>query len=308
MRIIFAGTPEIAVPTLKKLLEKHEVLLVITKFDQPQGRGKKIVFNPVKMAALDANIQIYQPNTLKDVETFEKLRVLSPDVLVNVACGFFIPDDILNLPKKGCINLHPSLLPRWRGAAPLQRALLAGDVDTGISIMQMDSGWDTGNLWAQIKFPILPKDTSKSLFDKAGKIGSELMIKVLDNLDNLRMREQQGEVCYADKLTKEEGKINWKQSAIVIDRQVRGMNPWPVAFTFFKNKLLRIWEVELLDDEERFGQPGFFKWTDGILKVSTLDYNLRICKIQPEGGRIISAESWINGLNYRKQISKFDDN
>ncbi len=308
MRIVFAGTPGIAVPTLKKLVIKHEVILVITKPDQPQGRGKKVVFNPVKLVALNENIPVYQPNTLRELETFEKLSDLAPDVLVNVACGFFIPDNILSLPKKGCINLHPSLLPRWRGAAPLQRALLAGDVETGISIMQMDSGWDTGNLWAQIKFPILSKDTSESLFVKAGEIGSELIIKVLDDLDNLKMYEQKGEVCYADKLTKEEGRINWNCSAMTIDRQVRGMNPWPVAYTFFKNKILRIWEVELLGCEKSFDQPGFFKWINGMLKVSTLDYNLKICKIQPEGGKIMSAESWINGLNYRKQVGRFNDN
>ena len=209
MRIIFAGTPEIAVPTLKKLIEKHEVVLVLTKPDQAQGRGKKVVFNPVKLVAINENIPIYQPNTLQELETFKKLSDLVPDVLVNVACGFFIPDNILSLPKKGCINLHPSLLPRWRGAAPLQRALLAGDSETGVSIMQMDSGWDTGNLWAQVKFPISSKDTSKSLFIKAGEVGSELMIEILEDLDDLKAYEQEGEICYADKLTKEDGRINW---------------------------------------------------------------------------------------------------
>ncbi len=308
MRIIFAGTPEIAVPTLRLLIEKkHQVVSVVTKPDIPQGRGKKIIFNPVKRAALELGIPVYQPSTLKTPAAFQYLRTLSANVLVNVACGFLIPEDILTLPAKGCINLHPSLLPRWRGAAPLQRALLAGDLETGISIMQMDAGWDTGDLWKQVRFPILPEDTSASLLSKAGILGSKLIVEVLEQLDQLTLKKQTGEACYADKLTKEEGKITWNQSVTLIDRKIRAMNPWPVAFTSFRGKILRIWEAKVTK-EKLVSEPGVFQWLKNSLKVGTSDFNLELLKVQPEGGKIITAEAWLNGINHRKTIGQFDAN
>lgn len=297
-RIVFAGTPTFAVPALSALIAADwPVVAAYTQPDRPAGRGRKTSIGPVKQAALDAGIPVFQPTTLKSPEALDQLRSLSPDLLVVAAYGLILPTAVLECPTLGCLNIHASLLPRWRGAAPIQRAIAAGDEYTGISLMKMERGLDTGPVYATQRTRIGPRETGGNLHDRLAAIGAKLL---LDNLPALRQGtltpEPQDPQCatYANKLEKQESLIDWHGSAIEIDRQIRAFDPWPVAQTRHGDETLRIWEacpLETAADPERSGaHPGTVLGSspEGI-EVATGEGRLRILRLQAPGKRPISA-------------------
>lgn len=249
MNIVFAGTPEFAIPPLKALLDsKHSVIAVFTQPDRPAGRGQTLHQSPVKALAQLHNIPVYQPTRLKNPEDQETLRELKPDLLVVVAYGLILPKVVLTIPKFGCINIHASKLPRWRGAAPIQHAILAGDKTTGICTMQMDEGLDTGDILLEKTCDIAPEDTSQTLHDKLALLGATALIETLNQLEQGLLSPQKQDpnipTTYATKISKADAKVDWQESAIVIDRKIRAFNPWPVAFTELAGQTIRIWSAK----------------------------------------------------------------
>lgn len=300
LSIIFAGTSEFALPSLKALLTSpHSVCAVYTKTDQPAGRGQKLTASPIKKLALEQNLPIFQPETLKN-HTPEA----TADVFIDVAYGVLLPKEILTAFKYGCINVHPSLLPRWRGAAPIQRAILAGDTETGVTIMQMDEGWDTGDILKQTKIPINNTDTAAILLDKLAKLGAELLLDVLTEIEQNKLNpipQDDAKSCYANKITKQEAGLNWNLSAKELNRAIRAFNPWPVAFTKINDLAIRIWKAEAIN-VPCSDAPGTIVSTDkkGI-DVATQNGILRLLELQMPGGKILSAGEI---LNARQQIFK----
>ena len=251
MRVAFAGTPEFALPALSALAARHAIVGVLTQPDRPQGRGRKLGLSPVKEAALARGLPLAQPPTLKTPEGRAPLASWQPEVLVVVAYGLMLPRAVLELPRHGCLNIHASLLPRWRGAAPIQRALLAGDVQTGITIMRMNEGLDTGPMLLRRALPITDEDTGGSLHDELAVLGAALIVEALDALDRGALStEAQPEagVTYAAKIAKSEARIDWNEDAGAIGRKVRAFNPWPVAETVFAGAQLRIQAARPADE------------------------------------------------------------
>ncbi len=246
MNIIFAGTPEFAVPALAALIEAgHHIVMVLTQPDRPAGRGMQLKASPVKLLALQHHLPVFQPNSLKPAEVQVQIATAQADVMIVAAYGLIIPTAVLNMPKLGCYNIHASLLPRWRGAAPIHRALLAGDAETGVTIMEVVPALDAGAMISKGKVPITDADTTQSLHDKLAAIGADLMVQTMQDLSrngNLSSEVQdESLVTYAHKLEKAEAAIDWHKSAIEISRQVRGFNPFPVATAQFKGETCRIW-------------------------------------------------------------------
>lgn len=247
MKLGFAGTPDFAVPALNRLAARHRICAVFTQPDRPAGRGQALRLSPVKRRALDLGLSVHQPATFKTPEALALLRAADLNALVVAAYGLILPIAALGIPKWGCINIHASLLPRWRGAAPIQRALLAGDSMTGVTIMRMEAGLDVGPMLNSRTTHIGPTDTAKTLHDRLAEMGAELICQSLDDFSGGRIREvvQPAEgVTYAEKIQKSEALIRWQQSAEQIDRQVRAFNPWPTAETRFNGGQLRVWDAE----------------------------------------------------------------
>ena len=249
MKIIYMGTPDFAVEALEALASsRHEVTAVFTQPDKPKGRGKAMQFTPVKEVALRENIPVYQPKKVRDPEVIQKIRELAPDVLVVVAFGQIIPQEILDIAPYGCINVHGSLLPKYRGAAPIQWAVIDGEKESGVTTMQMDAGLDTGDMLLKTVVPLDEKETGGSLFDKLSKAGADLLLKTLDALENGTVTPQkQGEspTAYAKMLTKDMGAIDWNRPAKELERLIRGLNPWPSAYTKLNGKTLKIWAADV---------------------------------------------------------------
>lgn len=247
MKIVFAGTPEFAVPSLEALLaSEHELVAVYTQPDRPAGRGRSLRASPVKQTAQRAGVAVRQPLTLKGEQAVHELAACAPDLMVVVAYGLLLPESVLAVPVRGCVNVHASLLPRWRGAAPIQRALLAGDPQTGVTLMQMERGLDTGPMLAQASCPIAADDTAASLHDRLAVLGAELLAQNLEAIlsGGLAGKAQDNaEACYAAKLEKAEAALDWNQPAAYLARQVRAFNPWPVAQTIYQSQTLRIWRA-----------------------------------------------------------------
>ena len=296
MRIVFAGTPEFAVPTLRTLMAgSHQVVAVYTQPDRPAGRGRQLRASPVKALALAQGVNVEQPLTLKSPEAQAVLAAYAPDLLVVVAYGLILPQAVLDLPRQGCINVHASLLPRWRGAAPIQRAILTGDAETGVTLMRMEAGLDTGPMLAKAVCPIGPMDTAADLHDRLAALGGEL---VAAHLERLLTTAPAGEVqaeaqaTYAPKLEKAEAGMDWRRPARELLRQVNAFNPWPVAQTGFRGQVLRIWRAELVPGE---GPPGTVMdaGRDGI-DVACGQDRLRLLEIQLPGGRRVSAADFSN--------------
>ena len=300
MKIIFAGTPDFAVPTLASLIAAgHEIVMVLTQPDRPAGRGMKLKASPVKELALQHNLPIYQPETLKTPESREPLAGLEADVMVVAAYGLILPQAVLDLPGRGCYNVHASLLPRWRGAAPIQRSLLAGDAETGVTIMEVVLALDAGAMLKKGTVPITESDTAQSLHDALAAMGGTLMVKVLAELDDIRPEPQDETlVTYAEKLRKEEAPLDWNRSAEELSRQVRAFNPFPVAQATFKDEVWRIRMATAFTGAR--GRPGeILDTADGILIACGKDA-LRITELQKPGGKRLSARDFLAGTQLKR--------
>lgn len=292
-RIIFAGTPDFAVPALRALLA-HDwpVVAVYTQPDRPAGRGRKLQPSPVKRAAQAADLPIFQPETLKDEAVRAELRALDADMMIVAAYGLLLPKAVLAAPRLGCVNIHASLLPRWRGAAPIQRAIAAGDECTGISIMAMEAGLDTGPVYLTREIPIGPRDTGGSLHDRLADLGAEALLAALPGITDgglTAVRQDDADATYAPKLSKDEARIDWTCSAAEIDRRVRAFDPWPVAETRLDGRALRIWAAEPLAGAAVLAPGAIVAAGKNGIDVATGAGVLRISRLQPPGKRAMEA-------------------
>lgn len=301
MKLILAGTPDYAIPAFQALLTAQQtVCAVYTQPDRPAGRGQKLQASPVKQWALGHQLPVYQPTTLKTPETQQQLAAFQADLMVVVAYGLILPLAVLALPRLGCINLHASLLPRWRGAAPIQWALLSGDSETGVSLMQMDAGLDTGAVLAQIRCPITPEDTAGSLHDRLAMAGATLLVNQLAALESQSLTPQPQEATqanYAHKITPDHARINWNRPALELERLIRAFNPWPVAHTDWNGKRLRIGSAQALPDAPTTGPAGHVSITPTRppqLEVTTGQGRLRLLEVQLAGGKPMSAQAFVN--------------
>jgi methionyl-tRNA formyltransferase len=300
LRLVFAGTPQFAVPSLQACLRSGaQVVAAYTQPDRPAGRGQKLAASPVKSAALAANVPVEQPETLRDARERERLRAYAPDLIVVVAYGLILPKSVLTIGRLGCWNVHASLLPRWRGAAPIQRAILAGDTETGVGLMQMEAGLDTGPLLLEKRTPIAPDDSGGTLHDRLAALGA-------DALANGLARALRGEVLvatpqsadgmtYAHKLDKAEARLDWNDSAAALARKVRAFDPWPVAEAEIRGERVRIWAAEAVAVDAQ-AAPGSLVATHhcDAIDIATGDGVLRIRELQRDGGRRMQARDWLN--------------
>ena len=254
MRIVFMGTPDFSVPALKALVEAgHQVIAVVTQPDKPKGRGKEVQMTPVKIQAMEYGIPVYQPAKVREASFVEVLKGLEADVYVVIAFGQILPKAVLELPKYGCINIHASLLPKYRGAAPIQWCVIDGERETGITIMMMDVGLDTGDMLEKAVIPIEEKETGGSLHDKLSMAGGDLILSTLKKLEEgtlVRTPQTDEGTCYAKMLTKSLGDIDWNQGAVSIERLIRGLNPWPSAYTMWNGKTIKIWAADVIAGRE----------------------------------------------------------
>jgi methionyl-tRNA formyltransferase len=296
-RLIFAGTPEFAVPALRALLNAgHTVAAVYTQPDRPAGRGRQLRLSPVKLQALAAGIPVYQPVRLRDPLIQAELATLAPDLLIVAAYGLILPPAVLAIPRLGCVNIHASLLPRWRGAAPIQRAILAGDVETGISIMQMEAGLDTGPIYHRSVCPITPGMTGGELHDQLATLGATCLQTLLPSLLAGQLQpipQQHHQATYASKLEKAEAELDWTQPALTLERQILAFNPYPVAHTQYNGQTLRIWRAHAAS-QSCVAIPGsvLSEGANGI-GVATGDGILYLTELQLPGGRLLSATAFL---------------
>ena len=294
------GTPDFAVPTLEALIEsRHEVVAVYTQPDREQGRGKKLIFSPVKECALAHGIPVRQPKGLKKPETVERLKSYEPDVIVVAAYGVILRTPVLQAAKYGCLNVHASLLPKYRGAAPIQWAILNGEEETGITIMQMDEGLDTGDILLQERIPIAKDETGESLFAKLSEMGGPLILQVLDQAEAGELHPiKQGETTtmYARMLDKDMGEIDFSQSAEEIERWVRGLNSWPSAYTYLNGKMLKIWKAEVVPNASADAAPGSIVAVDkSSFTVSCGQDAIRIPELQIAGKPRMGTDAFLRG-------------
>lgn len=297
MRIIFAGTPEFALPTLEACLSahqagRHELAAVYTQPDRPAGRGRKLTPSPVKQRAQEAGVSVIQPLTLKTPEAQAELAQHGADLMVVIAYGLILPLSVLAMPRLGCVNLHASLLPRWRGAAPIQRALLAGDAETGVCLMRMDVGLDTGAVLQLRRHAIAPNDTAGSLHDALAQLSGRMLADHLDDLAEQRLTAttQSGDgVVYAKKLDKTEARLDWTRPATELERQVRGYNPWPVAHTVLNGQVLRIWGATVLETTHAAPVGAVISADRHGIRVACGEGVLNLTQIQWPGGRVLSV-------------------
>ena len=299
VRVIFMGTPDFAVGTLEALVKsEHEVVAVVTQPDKPKGRGKAMQPTPVKEVALRENIPVLQPKKVREPEVVEELSKLNADVIVVVAFGQIIPKTILELTKYGCINVHGSLLPKYRGAAPIQWAVIDGEKESGITTMQMDEGLDTGDMLLKKVIPLEKEETGGSLFDKLSAAGAELLLATLTALEKGTVTpEKQGEspTAYAKMLTKEMGAIDWNKDAVSIERLIRGLNPWPSAYTHVHGKTLKIWRAEVVAGDETKAPGTVLPGGKGELLVQTGKDALKITELQLEGKKRMDTAAFLRG-------------
>ena len=304
MRVIFMGTPDFSVPVLQGLIEspEHQVTAVVTQPDKPRGRSGKLVFTPVKETAVAAGIPVYTPERVKDPAFIEELKRIPCNVIVVVAFGQILPREVLDYPRYGCINIHASLLPRWRGAAPMQWAILAGDKKTGLTAMQMNEGLDTGDMLLKKEVDIEPDETGESLHDKLAALGSGLLLETLSLAEAGRLEPvpQEGESTYASMLKKDMGRADWSQDAEKIERYIRGLNSWPGVFTGLRGKKLKLWRAAV-SPEETGEEPGTIVDVakDGFT-VQTGKGCLTLLEVQLEGKKRMDAASFLRGVSVEK--------
>lgn len=299
MKILFMGTPDIAKGCLEKLInEKREVIGVVTQADKPIGRGKKMGMPPVKELALEHNIPVYQPIKARDEEFINTLKEINPDVIVVVAYGQILPKALLDIPKLGCINVHVSLLPKYRGAAPINWVIINGEQKTGVTTMYMDEGLDTGDMILTEEFDLNDEITAGELHDKMRDIGADVLIKTLNQIENgtaPRIPQNHEEFTYAPIMNKSLGKIDWSKSAREIHNLIRGVNPWPSAYTNYKDSTMKIWKTEVLN-ENSDKEPGTILEVDKDgMKVSTKDGVILVKEIQMPGKKRVLVSEYIKG-------------
>ena len=316
LKIIFAGTPDFSVPPLQALIDsEHEVVAVYCQPDRPAGRGRKLTAGPVKQLALDHQIPVYQPLSLKDETAQAELAALDADLMVVVAYGLILPKVVLDTPRLGCINIHASLLPRWRGAAPIQRAILAGDKTTGITIMQMDVGLDTGDMLLKTECDILPDDTGSSLHDRLSAMGADALMEVLPKIIDGSVQPQKqddSQSCYADKLQKSEAVLDWTQPASQLAAKVQAFNAWPVAQTTIMKKgkpqVLRIWRASVLDETSEQAPGTVIRCNKQGMDVVTGDKLLRVLELQLPGGKPMDIQAFVNAHDLTGDILGLNEN
>ena len=298
LRIIFAGTPDFAARHLDALISSgHQVVGVFTQPDRPAGRGKKLMPGPVKVLAEEHGLPVFQPPSLRPEDNQRLVADLHADVMVVVAYGLILPKPVLNMPRLGCINVHGSLLPRWRGAAPIQRALWAGDSETGVTIMQMDVGLDTGDMLYKLACPITAEDTSATLYDKLAHLGPQGLIETLQQLAvGNTQPEAQDEtlVTYAEKLSKEEAKIDWSLSAAQLERCIRAFNPWPMSWITIDDQPLKVWKASVIDKNSTAAPGTILEANKQGIQVSTAEGILNLESLQPAGKKAMSAQDLLN--------------
>lgn len=297
MKVIFMGTPEFAVPSLEVLLKHHEVVAVVTQPDKPKGRGKKVAFSPVKQRAMEAGIEVLQPTKVRDTEFIEKLKTYGTELIAVTAFGQILPEEILNMPKYGCINVHGSLLPKYRGAAPLQWSVINGEQQTGVTTMYMAKGMDTGDMLLKQSITILPNDTYGSIHDKLCVIGAELLLKTIEGLQKgtlERIPQNEKEASYAPMLTKETGHIDWAKKSQEIICLIHGLDPAPTAYTVYNGEVLKIWQAENTDFiSGKIGEITAI--TKKGFVVTTGDGSVLVTEVQAKGKKRMAADAYLRG-------------
>ena len=299
MRIVFMGTPDFSVNALENIVKAgHDVVGVITQPDKPKGRGGKMQYTPVKEKALELGLDVYQPQRVKEPEFIDKLKEMNPDAIVVIAFGQILPKAILDMPKYGCINVHASLLPKYRGAAPIQWSVIDGEKETGVTTMYMNEGLDTGDIIDKVVVPIDKKETGGSLFDKLAIEGGKLILKTLIELENgtaVRTPQDDSKSNYAGMINKQLGKIDFNKSAKEIERLIRRLNPWPSAYTKMDGKTLKIWDADV-DDSENDSAPGTITEVGkDFIRVATGKGSLKILELQLEGKKRMKTRDFLNG-------------
>lgn len=305
MRVVFMGTPDFSVPTLQAMIDHHDVIAVVTQPDKPKGRGKQVIFSPVKEKALEYQIPVYQPVKAREPEFVQILKELNPDVIVVVAFGQILSKEILEIPKYGCINGHASILPMYRGAGPIQWVVINGETETGITTMKMDEGLDTGDMIEVARIPIDAKETGGSLFDKLKDLSGTLMVSTLEKLENgtaVFTPQGDGKTCYAPMLNKKMGNIDFTKSAKEIECLIRGLNPWPSAYTKWNGKSLKIWDADV-ENRNADDKPGtIIDVTKNAIVVQTGDGALALKEIQLAGKKRMKTDAFL--LGYKVHVGE----
>jgi len=301
MKVIFMGTPDFAVGTLEEIIKAgHEVVLVVTQPDKPRGRSGALQFPPVKECAVAHGIEVFQPKKIREEENVEYLRKYNADIIVVAAFGQLLPKSILEMPKHGCINVHASLLPKYRGAAPIQWSVINGDAVTGVTIMQMDIGMDTGDMIAKREVVIGEEETGGGLFDKLAEVGAKLCVDTMVEIENgtaTRTPQNHDEATHVSMISKELGNIDWNKSAVEIERLIRGLNPWPSAFTKLDGKTFKIWKAKVVSEHTN-KQPGrIVNVGKDVLEVQTGEGVLSLLEVQLEGKKRMEVDAFLRGYN-----------
>lgn len=306
MRVIFMGTPDFSVGTLEALVEAgHEVVLAVTQPDKPKGRGKEMQCTPVKECALKYNIPVFQPRRVRETECVEELRKYNADIMVVVAFGQILPKEILEMTPYGCVNVHASLLPKYRGSAPIQWSIIDGEEVTGVTTMQMDEGIDTGDMLLKKEVAIDKKETGGSLFDKLAAEGAKLCVETLEALQNKTVTPiPQGETTtpYAKMIRKELGNIDWTKRGIEIERLIRGLTPWPSAYTNWNGKVMKIWDAEVVEESGEAAPGTIVKVEKDAFYVQTGENLLKVCELQIPGKKRMDAGAFMRGYQVKEGV------
>jgi len=305
MKVIFMGTPDFAVPCLEVLVkEKYDVIGVFTQPDKPKGRGKKVIYTPVKETALKHNLEVFQPQRLRDQESVDLIKSMQPDIIIVVAYGQILPKDILDIPTHGCINVHASLLPKYRGAAPINWVILNGEKTTGVTTMYMDVGLDTGDMILKSEIQIGEDETAEDLHDKLSNLGAEVLKKTLEDFKEgsvHREKQNHEEATHTHRLTKELGEIDWSKSAEEIRNLIRGLMPWPTAYTFYKGNMMKILKAKVKDGNQN--SPGeIIDVTSEGIHIATGQGILIVEELQFSGGKRLAAKDYLRGNSIEKNV------
>lgn len=299
MRVVFMGTPDFAAGILKAVIGAgHEVVLAVTQPDKPKGRGGAVQSSPVKECAVSRGIEVYQPKRVREAECVEFIRKREPEIILVAAFGQILSEEILQMPKYGCINVHASLLPKYRGAAPIQWAVINGEKVSGVTIMRMDAGIDTGDMIEKAEVELSPQETGGSLFDKLEKLGADLLIRTMEKIENgtaVYTKQEESKATHVGMIKKELGLISWEKPAVELERLIRGLNPWPSAFTKIKGKTLKIWQArpEAGGDVSKAGEVAVVNKKE--LKIHTGEGVLSLLEVQLEGKKRMDIEAFLRG-------------